>query len=227
MIFRQLFDHSSYTFSYLLAASDHRAIIIDPVQEKVPLYLQLIEALGLQLIFSVDTHVHADHITGAGLLQQQTGCTLLISDKSPVSCAHVAIFSEEKPIVCGDVLLQPIYTPGHTDDSFCFLLGERVFTGDTLLIRGTGRTDFQNGDAAMQYDSIFQKLLTLPEETLVFPGHDYNGMQCSTIGEERLHNPRLQVTSKQAYVDLMASLDLPQPHLMDVALPLNLKCGRN
>ena len=225
MIFRQLFDYDTWTYTYLIASNKGReALLIDPVKEQLPLYLQLIEELDLKLVFSMDTHVHADHITASGALREQTACGIIIGEQSKAQ--GVTLHAKEgESIKLDRLVLEPIYTPGHTDDSYSFLLNDRVFTGDTLFIRGTGRTDFQNGSSEQQYDSLFNKLLKLPKETLVFPGHDYRGMTMSTIGEEIAHNPRLQVKSKQEYVDLMANLNLPNPKFMDVAVPANLKGG--
>lgn len=225
MIFRQLFDHESSTYTYLLAErTGGEALLIDPVLENIDRYARLIDELDLRLVLAVDTHIHADHVTALGALRERTDCATAMGEMTKADCVSVR-FKEGDQLRADNLSLDILYTPGHTDDSYSFLLPDRVFTGDTLLIRGTGRTDFQNGDPAAQYDSLFGKLLTLPEETLVFPAHDYNGMTVSTIGEERRHNPRLQVESKQAYVDLMNALDLPNPRLMDVAVPANRGCG--
>ena len=225
MIFRQLFDHTSSTYSYLLAERrGGEALLIDPVLENVDRYVQLVDELDLELVLAVDTHIHADHVTGLGALREQTDCATAMGEMTKTECVSVHFREGEK--LCVDNLhLDILYTPGHTDDSYSFLMADRVFTGDTLLIRGTGRTDFQNGDANAQYESLFGKLLRLPEKTLVFPAHDYNGMTVSTIGEEKRHNPRLQVANKQAYVDLMNGLVLDDPRLMDVAVPANRSCG--
>jgi len=225
MIFRQLFDHESSTYSYLLAArASGEAILVDPVLENTDRYLKLIEELDLQLVLAVDTHIHADHVTGLGALREQTSCATAMGEMTRAECVTVRLREGEKLRADG-LELDVLYTPGHTDDSYSFLLPDRVFTGDTLLIRGTGRTDFQNGDPAAQYDSLFGKLLRLPERTLVYPAHDYNGMTVSSIGEERRHNPRLQVPDKAAYVALMNGLKLDNPRLMDVAVPANRACG--
>ncbi len=225
MIFRQLFDATSSTYTYLLAERQGgEALLIDPVMEHAERYVRLVDELGLKLVLAVDTHIHADHVTALGALREKTDCATAMGEMTKAECVSVQFREGEK--LCADNLhLEILYTPGHTDDSYSFLLPDRVFTGDTLLIRGTGRTDFQNGDAAAQYDSLFGKLLRLPEKTLVFPAHDYNGMTVSTIGEEKRHNPRLQVADKQAYVDLMNSLKLEDPRLMDVAVPANRRCG--
>ncbi|TXH51925.1 MAG: MBL fold metallo-hydrolase [Cellvibrionales bacterium] len=227
MIFRQLFDATSSTYTYLLADSASReALLIDPVLEQVPAYLQLLQELDLQLVLALDTHVHADHITALGRLREATGCLSMMGQEAQADCAS-ARFTHGQSLAIGQLQLQAIYTPGHTDDSYSFYLasGGMVFTGDTLLIRGTGRTDFQNGDAAQQYQSLFGKLLSLPPETVVYPAHDYKGWTSSTIAEERAHNPRLQVTSQADYVTLMSNLKLPNPRLMDVAVPANRACG--
>ncbi len=225
MIFRQLFDATSSTYTYLVAERQGgEALLIDPVMEHAERYVRLVDELGLKLVLAVDTHIHADHVTALGALREKTDCATAMGEMTKAECVSVQFREGEK--LCADNLhLEILYTPGHTDDSYSFLLPDRVFTGDTLLIRGTGRTDFQNGDAEAQYDSLFGKLLRLPEKTLVFPAHDYNGMTVSTIGEEKRHNPRLQVADKQAYVDLMNSLKLEDPRLMDVAVPANRRCG--
>lgn len=225
MIFRQLYDQESSTYTYLIAARDGgEALLIDPVLERVPQYLKLLQELDVKLLLAVDTHVHADHVTGLGALRTETGCATVMGEQSQADCVSLKVTEGEQLRVDG-VQLEVMYTPGHTSDSYSLLLPDRVFTGDTLLIRGTGRTDFQNGDAAAQYDSLFNKLLKLPEDTLVYPGHDYNGMTVSTIGEERRHNPRLQVRSQAEYVALMNGLKFPSPKLMDIAVPANLACG--
>lgn len=225
MVFRQLFDPVSSTYTYLLAARPGgEALLIDPVLDHAGRYVRLIEELGLELVLAVDTHIHADHITALGRLRESTGCTTAMSEMSAAECVSLKVREGEQLRIDG-LALEVLYTPGHTDDSLSFQLPDRVFTGDTLLIRGTGRTDFQNGDPAAQYDSIFGKLLTLPEDTLVYPAHDYNGMTVSTIGEERRWNPRLQVADKQAYIDLMNGLELSDPRLMDIAVPANRACG--
>src|ERR1700742_3044444 len=203
MIFRQLFDSVSSTYSYVLASRrGGEALIIDPVLEKVDRYLKLMEELDLKLVKAVDTHLHADHITGLGALRDRTRCITVMGEQSKVDVVAMRIADGDKLGVEG-LSLDVLYTPGHTDDSYSFHFGDRVFTGDTLLIRGTGRTDFQNGDSRAQYDSIFGRLLRLPDETLVYPAHDYKGDTVSTIGEERGCHPRLQVKSVDEYVALM------------------------
>ncbi|HEX3350952.1 MAG TPA: MBL fold metallo-hydrolase [Acetobacteraceae bacterium] len=225
MIFRQLFDSTSGTYTYLLASRrGGEAMIVDPVLEKVDRYLRLIEELELRLVKAVDTHLHADHITGLGALRDKTRCVTVMGEQSGVDCVSMRLSDGDRLTIEG-IALDVIYTPGHTDDSYSFAMADRVFTGDTLLIRGTGRTDFQNGDPRQQYDSLFTRLLRLPDETLVFPAHDYKGDTVSTIGEERRCNPRLQVRSVDEYVALMNSLNLPNPKMMDVAVPANMRQG--
>jgi sulfur dioxygenase len=225
MIFRQLFDSTSGTYTYLLASRPGgEALIIDPVLEKVDRYLQLVNELDLELVKAVDTHLHADHITGLGALRDRLHCITVMGEHTHADVVSMRVAEGDRIEIDG-VRLEVLYTPGHTDDSYSFLLPDRVFTGDTLLIRGTGRTDFQNGDPRAQYDSIFNKLLKLPESTFVFPAHDYKGDTVSTIGEEKLFNPRLRVKSMDEYVELMNSLKLPNPKMMDVAVPANMRVG--
>src|SRR5215208_7984856 len=225
MIFRQMFDSTSGTYSYLLASRrGGEALIIDPVLEKVDRYLQLIRELDLKLVKAVDTHLHADHVTGLGALRDKTHCITVMGEQTKADVVSMRLADGEKLTIEG-VSLDAIYTPGHTDDSYSFVMPDRVFTGDTLLIRGTGRTDFQNGDPRAQYESIFGRLLKLPEATLVYPAHDYKGDTVSTIGEEKAFNPRLQVKSVDEYADLMNNLKLPNPKMMDVAVPANMKVG--
>ena len=222
MIFRQLFDSASSTFTYILGSrAGGEALIIDPVFENVDRYVQLLDELDLRLVKALDTHVHADHVTGLGALRDRTRCVTVMGKESKVDVVSMRVGDGDR-IEVAELRLTALYTPGHTDDSYCFLMDDRVFTGDTLLIRGTGRTDFQNGDPRAAYDSLFTKLLQLPSETLVFPGHDYNGNALSTIGEERAHNPRLQVASAEEYAAIMDGLDLADPRRMDVAVPANL-----
>jgi sulfur dioxygenase len=225
MIFRQLFDAVSGTYTYLLASRrGGEALIIDPVLEKVDRYIQLVNELDLKLVKAVDTHLHADHVTGLGALRDRTQCITVMGEQSKVDVVSMRLAEGDKLTIEG-MALDVLYTPGHTDDSYCFTMADRVFTGDTLLIRGTGRTDFQNGDPRAQFDSIFNKLLRLPDETMVFPAHDYKGESVSTIGEERSFNPRLQVKSVDQYVALMNGLNLPNPKMMDVAVPANARVG--
>jgi glyoxylase-like metal-dependent hydrolase (beta-lactamase superfamily II) len=227
MLFRQLFDHTSQTYTYLIAQRrGGEALLIDPVLENTAQYVRLLAELDVKLVMAVDTHIHADHVTALGSLRDVTGCASAMGTMSRTEC--VSVHFQEGDKLCVDNLhLDILYTPGHTDDSYSFVLPDRVFTGDTLLIRGTGRTDFQNGDPGAQYDSLFGKLLKLPDDTLVYPAHDYNGMTASTIGEEKRHNPRLQVGERQAYIDLMNALELDDPRLMDIAVPANRACGAN
>ena len=225
MIFRQLFDSVSGTYTYLLASRPGgEALIIDPVLEKVDRYLQLVRELDLKLVKAVDTHLHADHITGLGALRDRTHCITVMGEQTRADVVSMRV-AEGDHIDVEGLTLDVLYTPGHTDDSYSYLFDGRVFTGDTLLIRGTGRTDFQNGDPRAQYDSIFNKLMKLPNETLVYPAHDYKGDTVSTIGEEKLFNPRLKVKSVDEYIALMNNLKLPNPKMMDVAVPANMHVG--
>jgi glyoxylase-like metal-dependent hydrolase (beta-lactamase superfamily II)/rhodanese-related sulfurtransferase len=225
MIFRQLFDSVSGTYSYLLASRlGGEALILDPVLEKADRYCKLLQELDLRLVKAVDTHLHADHVTGLGELRDRTQCITIMGEQSKADVVSMRVSDGDKVTIEG-LALDVMYTPGHTDDSYSYLMGDRVFTGDTLLIRGTGRTDFQNGSARAQFDSIFNRLLKLPEETLVFPAHDYKGDTVSTIGEEKRYNPRLQVKSIDEYVELMGNLNLPNPKLMDVVIPANMHVG--
>ena len=225
MIFRQLFDSVSGTYSYLLASrAGGEALILDPVLEKADRYCQLLRELDLRLVKAVDTHLHADHVTGLGELRDRTQCITIMGEQSKADVVSMRVSDGDKVTIEG-LTLDVMYTPGHTDDSYSYLMGDRVFTGDTLLIRGTGRTDFQNGSSRAQYDSIFNRLLKLPEETLVYPAHDYKGDTVSTIGEEKRYNPRLQVRNVDEYIELMANLKLPNPKMMDVAVPANMHVG--
>jgi len=225
MIFRQLFDSVSGTYSYLLASrAGGEALILDPVLEKVDRYCQLLRELDLRLVKAVDTHLHADHVTGLGELRDRTHCVTIMGEQSKADVVAMRVGDGDRVMIEG-LSLDVMYTPGHTDDSYSYLMSGRVFTGDTLLIRGTGRTDFQNGSARAQYDSIFNRLLKLPDETMVFPAHDYKGDTVSTIGEEKRFNPRLQVRSVDEYIELMGNLKLPNPKLMDVVLPANMHVG--
>jgi len=225
MLFRQLFDSTSGTYSYLIASRrGAEALIIDPVLEKVDRYVQLLNDLDLKLVKAVDTHLHADHITGLGALRDRTRCITVMGEQTKADVVSMRVGDGDRIDIEG-IELGVIYTPGHTDDSYSFTMADRVFTGDTLLIRGTGRTDFQNGDPKAQYESIFNRLLKLPDDTLVYPAHDYKGDTVSTIGEERAFNPRLQVSSVDDYVTLMNNLHLPNPKMMDVAVPANMRVG--
>jgi len=223
MIFEQLFDTKSSTYTYILSSGKGReALIIDPVLEHTDQYLNLLNKLKLKLVKVIDTHIHADHITGLNELSERTSCTKIMGDNSKSEVVDLRV-KEDENVKIDNIDLKVMYTPGHTDCSYSFLMNDRVFTGDTLLINGTGRTDFQNGNARQQYDSIFNKLLKLPENTMVFPAHDYNGKKHSTIGSERKNNPRLQVNSVDQYVEIMNNLKLANPKMMDVAVPANLK----
>lgn len=225
MIFRQLFDQTSSTYSYLLASRrGGEALIIDPVLENVDRYLRLVGELDLKLVKAIDTHMHADHITGLGALRDKTQCITVMGERTKADVVSMRLTDGEKLTIEG-LALDVAYTPGHTDDSYSFIMSDRVFTGDTLLIRGTGRTDFQNGDPRAAYESIFNRLLKLPESVLVYPAHDYKGETVSTIGEEKAFNPRLQVKSADEYAELMNNLDLPNPKMMDVAVPANMHVG--
>ena len=226
MIFKQLFDEDSCTYTYFLAKKQGgEAAIIDPVKSKIPDYLDLIKKYNLSLSVAIDTHLHADHITALGGLQDATSCQLIMGEQTKAECLSYKV-SDGETIDVGGLKLKAIYTPGHTDDSYSLLLDDKVFTGDTLLIGKTGRTDFQNGSSEQQYDSIFNKLLTLKDSTLVYPAHDYNGNKFSTILKEKQTNPRLQVKSCSEYVKLMNSLNLPMPKHIKVAVPSNIKLGR-
>jgi sulfur dioxygenase len=225
MIFRQLFDQTSSTYTYLLASRHGgEALIIDPVLERVDRYIQLLRELDLRLVKAIDTHLHADHITGLEALRERTQCITVMGEQTKADVVSIRLSDGERIGIEG-LSLEALYTPGHTDDSYSFVMPDRVFTGDTLLIRGTGRTDFQNGDPRQQFESLFGRLLKLPDETLVYPAHDYKGDTVSTIGEERAFNPRLQVKSVDEYVALMNNLNLPNPKMMDVAVPANMRIG--
>jgi sulfur dioxygenase len=226
VIFRQLFDHNSSTYTYLLGSrAGGEALLIDPVLEHVDEYVELVTQLDLRLVLALDTHVHADHITALGSLRDRVGCPTMMGERSKANCVSVRVRDNETLDIDG-VKLTGFFTPGHTDDSFSFVMRDRVFTGDTLLIRGTGRTDFQNGDPYAAYDSLFNRLLKLPNETLVYPAHDYKGQTVSTIAEERRWNPRLQVGCADEYAAIMRALHLPDPKLMDIAVTANLACGK-
>ena len=226
MIFEQYFGDESGTYSYLIGSRPRGlATIIDPVQGVEDKYMARLDKHRLKLAFALDTHTHADHITALGELRDRTGCITVMSEYSRTDCVSRHV-KDGEIIEFDGIEITAIYTPGHTNESLSYLMGNRVFTGDTLLIGGTGRTDFQNGNSYAQYDSLFYKLLTLPDQTMVYPGHDYHGNKVSTIGEERKKNPRLQVRNAEAYARIMNSLDLPTPKLMDIAVPLNLSCGK-
>ncbi len=225
MLFRQFFDAESCTYTYLIASRlGGEAVIVDSVLEHVDQYLRILEQLDLKLVKVVDTHTHADHITAMGALRDRTKCVTVMGDQSAADVVSMRVSEGEKIDIEG-LSLDVLYTPGHTDDSYTFRLPDRILTGDTLFIRGTGRTDFQNGDPEAQHDSIFNKLLRLPDDTLVYPGHDYKGETVSTIAEERLFNPRLQVSNAAEYAEIMNGLNLANPKMMDVAVPANQKIG--
>lgn len=225
MIFRQLFDKTSSTYTYLMASRHGgEALLIDPVLEQTSRYLKLLEELDLKLVKVIDTHVHADHVSAMGKLRDATRCVTVMGEQSPTDVVSMRVSDNDKLTIEG-LTLTALHTPGHTSESYSFLMDDRVFTGDTLLIRGTGRTDFQNGDPYEQYHSLFGRLLKLPEHTFIYPGHDYKGDTVSTIGEEKRFNPRLNVSSVEEYADIMNNLNLPNPKMMDVAVPENLKLG--
>ena len=223
MIFEQLFDNKSSTYTYVISSGEGReALIIDPVIEHTEEYLKILEKLKLKLVKVIDTHIHADHITGLNELSKRTNCTKIMGEQSKSEVVDLKIKEDDK-IEIDKIEIKAIYTPGHTDCSYSFLMKDRIFTGDTLLINGTGRTDFQNGSAKIQYDSLFNKILKLPEKTLVFPAHDYNGKKFSTIGNEKNNNPRLQVDNVEEYIEIMNNLNLANPKMMDIAVPANVK----
>ena len=223
MIFNQLFDTQSSTYTYIVASGKGReALIIDPVINNTDEYLKVLKKLNLKLVKVIDTHIHAEHISGLNELSKKTNCARIMGEKSKSEVVDVRLKENEKMRI-ENIELKTIYTPGHTDCSYSFLMNNVVFTGDTLLINGSGRTDFQNGSATAQYDSIFNKLLKLPEKTIVYPAHDYNGKKSSTIGKEKKNNPRLQVKSAQEYKKIMDNLKLSNPKMMDIAVPANKK----
>ena len=223
MIFEQLFDNKSFTYTYVISSGEGReALIIDPVIEHTEEYLKILEKLKLKLVKVIDTHIHADHITGLNELSKRTNCTKIMGEQSKSEVVDIKIKEDDK-IEIDKIEIKAIYTPGHTDCSYSFLMKDRIFTGDTLLINGTGRTDFQNGSAKTQYDSLFNKILKLPEKTLVYPAHDYNGKKFSTIGDEKNNNPRLQVANVEEYIEIMNNLNLANPKMMDIAVPANVK----
>jgi len=225
MIFNQLFDKATSTYTYLIASAPQReALIIDPVLENVEIYINLLKELNLKLVKVVDTHIHADHITGAYQLNKKTNCTTIMGENSPADSVHLKVKDGEK-IKIDKLEIKTIYTPGHTSDSYSFLIDNFLFSGDALLINGTGRTDFQNGNAKDSYNSIFNKLLKLPDETFLYPAHDYNGKKVSTIGNEKKFNPRLQVKNADEYINIMDNLNLSKPTMMDVNVAGNIKLG--
>ena len=227
MIFKQVFDTKTSTYTYLIASAKGReAIIIDPVLENVEDYISILKQLNLKLVKVIDTHIHADHITGASKLKQATNCTTIMGEHTPADTVEIKV-KDQEIINIDNLKIKSMYTPGHTSDSYSFLLNNYLFTGDTLLINGTGRTDFQNGSSKDAYNSLFNNLLKLPEETLVYPGHDYNGKFSSTIGNEKKYNPRLQVKNEGEYIDLMSKLNLPKPQLIDINVSRNIQLGAN
>jgi len=223
MIFNQLFDEKSHTYTYLISSGIGReALIIDPVIEKTNEYLKVLKDLELKLVKVIDTHIHADHVSGLNELKKKTDCMRIMGETSPSEVIDIKVKDNEK-IKIENIELTSIHTPGHTNCSYSFLMKDRVFTGDTLLINGTGRTDFQGGSTKDQYNSIFNSLLKLPEKTLVYPAHDYNGKKFSTIIQEKNNNPRLQVNSLNEYEEIMNNLKLARPNTMDVNIPANIK----
>ncbi len=223
MIFKQFFDEVSCTYTYLLSSGKGReALIIDPVLEKTDKYMSWLKKLDLKLVKVIDTHIHADHISGMKELHKQTDCANIMGEKSPSEVVDIKVKDNEK-VKIENIELTSMYTPGHTDCSYSFLMKDRIFTGDTLLINGTGRTDFQNGNPIDQYNSLFNRILKLPENTFVYPAHDYKGKKVSTIGDEKRNNPRLKVDSVNQYAELMNNLNLDSPKMMDVAVPANVK----
>jgi len=227
MIFKQVFDAKSSTYTYLIASAKGReAVIIDPVIENVDEYIKYLEELDLKLVKVIDTHIHADHVTGAYKLKQETNCATLMGEHTPAETVEIKV-KDNEIINIDNLKIKSLYTPGHTSDSYSFLLDNYLFTGDTLLINGTGRTDFQNGSSKDAYNSLFNNLLKLPEETLVYPGHDYNGKFSSTIGDEKKFNPRLQVKSIDEYVEIMSNLKLAKPKMIDTNVSRNIQLGAN
>ncbi len=226
MIFRQVFDNKSSTYTYLIASAKGReAIIIDPVIENVESYIKLLQELDLKLVKVIDTHIHADHVTGANKLKQATNCSTLMGEHTPADAVEIKV-KDDEIIKIDQIEIKAMYTPGHTSDSYSFLMDKYLFSGDTLLINGTGRTDFQNGSSKDAYNSLFNKLLKLPDDTLLYPGHDYNGNLSSTIGKEKEHNPRLQVENVDQYIEIMSNLNLSKPQMIDQNISRNLKLGK-
>ena len=227
MIFKQEFDTKSSTYTYIIASAKGReAVVIDPVIENVDDYIKILNDLDLKLVKVIDTHIHADHVTGASKLQKVTNCTTLMGEHTPADTVDIKV-KDGEIIDVDNLKIKSMYTPGHTSDSYSFLLNNSLFTGDTLLINGTGRTDFQNGSSKDAYNSLFNNLLKLPDDTLVYPGHDYNGKLVSTIGNEKKLNPRLQVNSADEYAEIMSKLNLSKPELMDSNIQSNIRLGSN
>jgi sulfur dioxygenase len=227
MIFRQLFDRETWTYTYLIGdRQSAQAVLVDPVLEQVDRDLALIDELGLKLVYSLETHVHADHVTGGGLLRERTGSSSIVPMNANVACADQHI-NDAETISIGETTIKAIETHGHTDSHMAFLVnGTHLLSGDSLFIRGCGRTDFQSGDPGVLYDCVTTKLFTLPDETLVYPGHDYRGHSVSTIGEEKQHNPRFVGKDRAAFIDFMNALDLPNPQKIMEAVPANERCGQ-
>ena len=225
MVFKQVFDQKSSTYTYLIASAKGReALIIDPVLDNVAEYIKLLKELDLKLVKVIDTHIHADHVTGASKLKDITNCSTIMGDHTPAETVEIKVKDEEY-INLDNLRIKAMYTPGHTSDSYSFLMDNYLFSGDTLLINGTGRTDFQNGNAKDAYNSIFNKLLKLPEETFLYPAHDYKGEKVSSIGKEKKHNPRLQVKSVDEYVEIMNNLNLKKPTEIDFNVSKNINLG--
>ena len=225
MIFKQVFDNNCSNYTYIIASAKGReAVIIDPVIENVNDYIKTLLELDLKLVKVIDTHIHADHVTGASKLKEITNCTTLMGEHTPADMVEIKV-KDDEIIDIDDLKIRSLYTPGHTSDSYSYLLNNSLFTGDTLLINGTGRTDFQNGSSKDAYNSLFNKLLKLPEDTVVFPGHDYNGKFSSTIGQEKKFNPRLQVNNVDEYVEIMSNLKLTKPKLIESNVSRNIKLG--
>ena len=225
MIFKQVFDQKSSTYTYIIASAEGReALIIDPVLENVEDYIKLLTELNLKLVKVIDTHIHADHVTGAGKLRDKTQCVTIMGEHTPTDAVEIKV-KDEEIIKLDQLKIKALYTPGHTSDSFSFLMDNYLFSGDTLLINGTGRTDFQNGNSKDAYNSLFNRLLKLPDETLVYPAHDYKGEKVSSIGKERKFNPRLQVNNVEEYIEIMNNLNLKKPAAIDFNVANNLKLG--
>ena len=222
MIFKQLFDTKSSTYTYLISSGQGReALIIDPVIKNVNEYINLLKELDLKLVKVIDTHIHADHVTGASKLKDITKCSTIMGEHTPAEAVEIKVKDDEF-INLDNLKIRAIYTPGHTSDSYSFLMNNYLFSGDTLLINGTGRTDFQNGSSKDAYNSIFNRLLKLPDETLLYPAHDYNGKKNSTIGKEKKFNPRLQVNNVEEYIEIMNNLNLKKPAQIDYNVSKNI-----
>lgn len=218
-------DDATKTHTYLICSNNNNAIILDPVADNVDLYLNKINSLKLNLLYTLDTHIHADHVTGASFLRDRTKCKVLIGEHAEVKFFDKKLHDQESLII-DNLNIKILHTPGHTSESYCYLINDRLFSGDCLLINGCGRTDFQNGDPTALYNSIFNILLKLPDETIIYPGHDYNNKMVSTILQERLNNPRLQVNNVSEFVNIMNNLNLPKPKQIDIAVPRNILSGR-